>query len=240
MTISDFVEATNAASDVSDLRRIMVAELEARGYEYAVYSHLSRYQESGDFNDLLLIVTYPEDWIERYAAKNYADVDPVAHTARHARRAFAWSTVAAADLQARQRRVMDECRAAGLCGGITVPLFGPRGDSALLSVAGPDPSLEDDAGALRVVASLAHQFHLVHEDLSQDEPVVPPFIGLSPREREVLTWSARGKSSWDIGEILDISERSVTFHVNNAMRKLDASSRVMAVLKAIRHGLITP
>lgn len=238
MSIADFVDATNGATDAQDLRRLLMDELRARGFDYTVYSQLSRYQESGDFGDLLLIVTYPDDWVVRYATKNYAEVDPVAHTARHSRRAFSWASVAERDLLPRQRQVMEECRAAGLYGGITVPLFGPRGDSALLSVAGPH--VEDHPGTVRTIASLAHQFHLVHEDLTDDTAEVPAFVPLSPREREVLTWSARGKSTWDISEILGISERSVTFHVNNAMRKLDSASRIMAILKAIRQGLIMP
>jgi DNA-binding CsgD family transcriptional regulator len=69
---------------------------------------------------------------------------------------------------------------------------------------------------------------------------VPEFVPLTPREREVLLWAARGKSNWDISQILSVSESAVNFHITNAMRKLDATGRVMAVLKAIRHGLIIP
>jgi len=61
---------------------------------------------------------------------------------------------------------------------------------------------------------------------------------LSKREEEVLTWSKRGKSSWEISAILDISERTVNFHVNNIMQKLNAVSRTQAVAVAIERGLI--
>lgn len=61
---------------------------------------------------------------------------------------------------------------------------------------------------------------------------------LSVREKEVLSWSKRGKSSWEISAILNISERTVNFHVNNIMQKLDAVSRTQAVAVAIERGLI--
>ncbi|RJR23071.1 MAG: LuxR family transcriptional regulator [Nitrospiraceae bacterium] len=61
---------------------------------------------------------------------------------------------------------------------------------------------------------------------------------LSKREQEVLTWSKRGKSSWEISAILNISERTVNFHVNNIMQKLNAVSRTQAVAVAIERGLI--
>jgi DNA-binding CsgD family transcriptional regulator len=52
---------------------------------------------------------------------------------------------------------------------------------------------------------------------------------LSKREREVLNWLNRGKTSWDISMILNISERTVNYHVGNIMRKLGVNSRLQAV-----------
>lgn len=52
---------------------------------------------------------------------------------------------------------------------------------------------------------------------------------LSQREREVLKWLNRGKTSWDISMILNISERTVNYHVGNIMRKLGVNSRLHAV-----------
>ncbi len=61
---------------------------------------------------------------------------------------------------------------------------------------------------------------------------------LSLREKEVLKWLKKGKSSWDISIILEISERTVNFHINNIMQKLDAITRTQAVAIAIEKGLI--
>lgn len=67
---------------------------------------------------------------------------------------------------------------------------------------------------------------------------IETITNLSEREKEVLSWSKRGKSSWEISAILDISERTVNFHVNNIMQKLNAVSRTQAVAVAIERGLI--
>ncbi|QLL64417.1 helix-turn-helix domain-containing protein [Sinorhizobium mexicanum] len=61
---------------------------------------------------------------------------------------------------------------------------------------------------------------------------------LSLRERECLLWVARGKSSWDIGVILGISENTVNFHMKNVMRKLNVSSRTVAAMKAVESRII--
>ncbi len=52
---------------------------------------------------------------------------------------------------------------------------------------------------------------------------------LSPREKEVLKWLKMGKTSWDIAQILRISERTVNYHVGNIMKKLGVVSRMQAV-----------
>jgi DNA-binding CsgD family transcriptional regulator len=67
-------------------------------------------------------------------------------------------------------------------------------------------------------------------------PNIP--VQLSRREKDCLTWTAQGKSSGDIGMILNISENTVNFHVKNAMRKLETTSRTVAVVKSIRLNLI--
>ncbi len=64
----------------------------------------------------------------------------------------------------------------------------------------------------------------------------PP--ALAKRERECLYWCSRGKTNWEIGQILSISERTAEHHIASAARKLGSTSRVHAVAQAIRKRLI--
>lgn len=57
---------------------------------------------------------------------------------------------------------------------------------------------------------------------------------LTPREAEVLLWLARGKSNRDIGQILDVSYRTVDKHLEQIYPKLGVESRTAAVALAIR------
>ncbi|MER9770337.1 helix-turn-helix transcriptional regulator [Mesorhizobium sp. M0189] len=61
---------------------------------------------------------------------------------------------------------------------------------------------------------------------------------LSRREKECILWTAKGKSSWEIGVILGISKNTVDFHLKNVRRKLDATSRTVAAIKAVHRGII--
>jgi len=61
---------------------------------------------------------------------------------------------------------------------------------------------------------------------------------ITMREKEVLTWTADGKSVHEISRILQVAESTVNFHVRNAMLKLDASNRTHAVVKATLLGML--
>lgn len=61
---------------------------------------------------------------------------------------------------------------------------------------------------------------------------------LTGREREVLRWTMEGKSNWSISQLMGVSEHTVSFHIRNAMAKLQCSSKHMAVARALRLGLI--
>jgi len=63
-------------------------------------------------------------------------------------------------------------------------------------------------------------------------------VTLSIREKEVLDWLKEGKTSWEISAILQISERTVNFHVTNILRKLHVVNRAQAVAVAIHSGLV--
>lgn len=61
---------------------------------------------------------------------------------------------------------------------------------------------------------------------------------LSPREREVLSLIARGRSNHQIGAALGIAEGTVKVHVNSILGKLEAGDRTEAVTVALRRGIL--
>jgi DNA-binding NarL/FixJ family response regulator len=61
---------------------------------------------------------------------------------------------------------------------------------------------------------------------------------LTPREREVLQWVARGKTNREIADALVISENTVKNHMRNILSKLHLSNRAQAMTYALRKGLV--
>jgi len=125
--------------------------------------------------------------------------------------------------------------------GIAMALHLPEGKHFMLGV-DRDRALPSDRHELtRVVADL--QLFAVHALDAALRVLVPGSASpnapsLTPRELEALRWTMDGKTAWEVGSILGITERTAVLHLNNAMRKLGCVNKHQAVLKALRLGLI--
>ena len=106
-----------------------------------------------------------------------------------------------------------------------------RRDGALVRVAVSSVPLKDPAG------TMIGSFGLV-QVLGELEPSSERAPRLSPRERETLALLAAGHSTIEIAERMAISKETVRNHVKRVLRSLDANSRVEAVAKARRAGLV--
>lgn len=95
---------------------------------------------------------------------------------------------------------------------------------------------EDRETLARLQPHLANAVQLVRALASLERAVADPaaFVraGLSPRESEVLTWLARGRSNAEIGTILGVRLPTVKAHVKALFDKLGVGNRHAAVLRA--------
>ena len=191
---------------------------------------------------LHLETDYDREWVSRYSERNYVTVDPVPLEAQRSRVPFQWRGALALPVHDRPqaRQVFDEAACFGMTDGFTVPIHSRAGLS-LMSMAVDDAALfkPHAAGLRHAIHLLALQYHLACER-ALSEPATPPAPRLTPREREVLLWTAKGKTGWEIAQILKLAERTVVYHVENAKAKLGAASRSHAVVVALSLGLIDP
>ncbi|MER8951044.1 LuxR family transcriptional regulator [Mesorhizobium sp. M0809] len=187
--------------------------------------------------DSAVMLNYPDEWKERYFKMGYDRIDPIVKKSRNRVGAIQWSEVYKdASTTENERRVLDEAATFGLKSGVTVPLHGPAGSFTLMSFAQPwDRKFRNTTITYLQLAALHFHVRVTKfgnsNALNQDH-------NLSFRQKECILWTARGKSSWEIGKILGISANTVNFHLKNAMRKLDTASRTVAAVKATNLGII--
>ena len=186
-----------------------------------------------DFTDALFAKKWPngiDEWFSEYPSKRYIRSDPVVQQVKHATRPFLWS-----DLHIDRNRtpqgaaLMKRRKDYGFNEAFVVPIHRPVGPAAFVSMGGFQIEVPADARlSIQLMALCA--FERIREiRLPQ---ILKPL--LTPREREVLSWVAGGKSAWEIGVILNIAKRTVDEHVQTVTRKLNASTRAHAVAIAIK------
>jgi DNA-binding CsgD family transcriptional regulator len=129
----------------------------------------------------------------------------------------------------------------GYRNGIALALHLPEGRHFFIGVDRDQALPASSAEVTRMVADL--QLFAVHAQDAALRVLLPAapqadLPSLTPRELESLRWTMEGKTAWEVGNILGISERTAVLHVNNATHKLGCVNKHQAVLKALRLGLI--
>ncbi|MGU7811615.1 autoinducer binding domain-containing protein [Burkholderia sp. AW49-1] len=177
---------------------------------------------------------YPNSWVQHYLDHDYGLIDPVHRAAFTASGPYRWGDIS--DLNHAEQHVLAQARDAGLTHGISIPIREIGGSVLLINLSGPSPHV--DAGVSRQLASVISMlFHLALDRLAP-HPHPNAALQLSPRQRECLSWVARGKTSWEISIILGISRHTVEYHIAEAMKTLNVNSRIAAAVNASHYGMI--
>ena len=80
--------------------------------------------------------------------------------------------------------------------------------------------------------------HVLSPDIKDLIQVNETADRLTPRQREILGYLAKGLSNHEIARLLDIGEDGVKFHLRSLFAKLGAATRTEAVAVALRNHLL--
>ena len=245
----DWVDGLRRANSLPAIEGALTGLLAQHGFDhyvhYAVRSHLV------DVGRRPIVTNFPLSWRDRYADRRYVVVDPIVRASYQRLTPFTWSgELRSQRLSRAQRAVMGEAAEHGIRGGLTVPIFGPTGRLSILSVVSNEHEKELDAymARHRLVLHMAalYAYDAIERLAAASDteasalPDAEPAVKLYPRERECLLWACKGKKSWEIGQILGISDGTVDQYLKSAARKLRVYGRQHAVARAIVLGIIQP
>lgn len=235
--VSELLTAIEAANTPVDMHGVIERTTRRFGFDGFSYH---RYRPED--HDIDYTGEWPTDWLERYENNHYIDIDPVVERLLQSVTPFTWGeAVADRPVNAAERRVMNEARDFGVKEGAEVPIHEAGLGFGTFSVFSSNAA--EFNAAWEEHRYDIHMFCLYfHEKYKQlvSTPSVSPEPHLSRRERECLVLTSRGKTAWEIGEILSISERTAKQHLSNASAKLGSFSKHHAVVKAILTRIILP
>jgi LuxR family transcriptional regulator/LuxR family quorum-sensing system transcriptional regulator CciR len=181
---------------------------------------------------------FPEDWINTYMDRRYYEINPIPEFAHSTTEPFMWSEAPSLiELTEKQVEFMKARDDMGLGDGIAVQVFGPNLRNGFVAFGFGEKKVRFASNDLREFQLAAQLMHLRVCKMIDEDPDGPR-EQLSPREKEVLMWIARGKSKSVIGDILGISAHTVDTNVRRIFRKLDVADRTSAALKGVAAGII--
>jgi DNA-binding CsgD family transcriptional regulator len=259
MQFSGFIEALSSAKSTEEAFHLLCQTVTPSGWNriafFALTPEARRLLNGLDDSSPLLASNYPEQYIARYVRERHYEIDPVLLLARESLTPLVCKDVEdSALLSERQKQLMIDRRACGLYREVACPIHGSGGQLFAVCFAREGPE-EWDRANFSALQVLAMHFYYTFARLMQARPEPAPApaglaesppVGaietpcLTQRERECLLWTARGKSASVISVILGLSENTVNFYVKNAMKKLGTTNRVIAVVLAVRSGMIQP
>jgi LuxR family quorum sensing-dependent transcriptional regulator len=233
----DFVQRLQKLTSYDEICRHILTELEWFGF--SCVTSMSIPGPGSKLKDGILLNNRPDEYVDRYAEKNYVIHDPVVKELRRNMNPYSWGDVREGrDLKKSERTIIDEAREFGARDGFIVPIVNLSGSVSIFCPCGLDPDLSPRArAAMEIIGIYSH--HALTRALVQRQREDVVHTPLTPREREIMQWVAVGKTDEEIADILSIGTTTVTSHVENAKQKLDAFRRTYAVVQAIRLGEIS-
>jgi LuxR family quorum sensing-dependent transcriptional regulator len=219
-TLDEVTDALNKALARSGIESFIVTELPTKDQPFEQFVIASR---------------WPPEFFMLYVKHGYARIDPLNRRCIQSHMPFEWrSDSYRLDPDPRVAEMMRRASEFGLKDGYVVPIHGPCGYEGCVSMAGAALHLSDNMKAsIHLMALYAFErLRAIRGEFSDRKR------SLTPREREVLTWAAQGRSAAQISKTLKISKRTVDEHSQTAARKLGASNRTQAVAIAMRGHMI--
>lgn len=187
----------------------------------------------------VIIHNYPDGWIDYYMDCKYKNGDPSLEHAMTSCVHSVWTPVMY-NKTIVSRKLLQDINDHGVLCGITIPVRDHRGNVAAVSFSGRsrEPNSfwdEMRLGHLYFIASELHN-QIVLNYINKEHSFCT--TQLTSREKDILHFTATGKTAYEVAKMLNITESTVNFHMKNIREKLSSVNTVQAIFKAAQLNLI--
>ena len=182
------------------------------------------------------LINYPKPWVCHYEENSLQNYDPVIKRAGRLTKATYWSDFTE-PLDDAEQGVLNTASDFGISYGIVMPFWSQKGTNAFLSTSrSTEKKLSPTSFAKLQAMGMVFYSRLQH--IKSQTELGKQNKTLTKRQLECMYWIIRGKSSWDISKIINVSENTVNYHVKQVLRHFETSSRTAAAIQCIELGLL--
>jgi DNA-binding CsgD family transcriptional regulator len=225
------------ARNLDQFRSVVVRFAQSLGFDKV--SAMVAVDQLGGQPEFVAVHNAPPAYLQTFDNLDLSKRDPIAQHCKRNTVPIMWGQ--ATYLKNNAIELWENQAHFGYRNGIAMALHLPEGRHFMLGVDRDQALPADGTELTRIVADL--QLFAVHAQdtalrVLVSEGARPELPALTPRELEVLRWTMAGKVTSEISAVLGIGDRTTVFHIQNAMLKLNCNSKHVAVVKALRLGLI--
>lgn len=234
----EFMDSCRAITDETGLRDMLGQMTRELGFnQYALLHHVDLVRPPAHS---ITLMGYEDGWMERILRYRYFRDDPILAASNRRLTGFGWREVPdIIRLSRRQRRILHEARAHGLRDGFTVPLqlAGEYRGTCSFASDHPIELTADLIGGAQLVGTFC--FEVARRITRQGNASTSAIPVLTQRQLDCIVFVGSGKTNWEIGRILGVSEDTIDKHLSSAMRKYDVGKRTLLVVRALFDGQLS-
>ncbi|WP_212512042.1 LuxR family transcriptional regulator AbaR [Acinetobacter seifertii] len=232
----DLLSAFLIVQDEYQLFEVVKSTASKLGFDYCAYGMQSPLSIAEP--KTIMLNNYPQAWQQRYVEQQYVKVDPTVQHCMVSLKPLVWSSQYT-HTQA-EKDFWEEARSYGLNVGWAQSSRDFIGTRGMLTLARSSNQLSEKEQKAQYTNMywLTQTVHSSIAKIVNDVEFSQFNLYLTNREKEVLRWTAEGKTSAEIAQILGVSERTINFHLSNSMQKLNVNNKISAAIRAVMLGLL--
>ena len=232
----DLLSAFLIVQDEYQLFEVVKSTASKLGFDYCAYGMQSPLSIAEP--KTIMLNNYPQAWQQRYVEQQYVKVDPTVQHCMVSLKPLVWSSQYT-HTQA-EKDFWEEARSYGLNVGWAQSSRDFIGTRGMLTLARSSDQLSEKEQKAQYTNMywLTQTVHSSIAKIVNDVEFSQFNLYLTNREKEVLRWTAEGKTSAEIAQILGVSERTINFHLSNSMQKLNVNNKISAAIRAVILGLL--
>lgn len=255
MSVEEAIVSIESCDSIDELKTTLHRIVENMGFSGFAFIDAGQ----PHLDDPFYFGTPGKAWENEYITNDFVHVDPALFRVRRTNTPFTWGSLSLPRVLGKRKpgavKVMEAARDHGLMEGLVVPFHfrDPRGGLHSTSTVF---FWRDKASAFKfLLRNHRNELHLIMiywiqraiDVVGRDQRGAAVFfrtppsegtIHLTDREREVMAWAGRGKTTNDTADILKISSQTVETYIKNALNKLDASNKTQGVARCVAMGII--
>ncbi len=244
--VQAFIDESRRVASPAELHVLVQNIAWEMGFDHFALLHhvdLKPFDHSGGrvlTSEFIALSDYPDYWIDQYVASEIVNLDPVLLASQRTNVGFGWHQLGELiHLTPTHRQIIESTRRNGLVDGFTVPanVPGELNGSCNFAVASSHEAPRGNYAMAQLAGSFAFQAARTLVMRMRNIPPDGP-VQLTDRQLECIVLVARGKTDWEIGTILGISQETVKRHIADARARYDVTKRTQIVLRALYDGLV--